>query len=165
MERFGRTCAALAAVGVVSTLTIGCSAPTPYKSTLDPLALQQMQTHEFETTKERLYASVVSVFQDMGFTILAGDLATGLVSAKSPTVTKATFGAYLSVTIRASAFVEVARPGFARIRLNFVESRNRDLGYGPTTDNDLPNEQPDFYDGVFLKIREALFVRDAANPT
>jgi len=52
---------------------------------LDPLALQQMQTQDFDTPKEILFASTMSVFQDSGLTIEASDLATGFITAKSPT--------------------------------------------------------------------------------
>jgi hypothetical protein len=118
-----------------------------------------MQTREFETSKERLFAATVSVFQDMGFVVQTGDLASGLITGKSPTVTTPTFGAYLSVTVRASAFIEVVRPGFARIRCNVVESRSRDLGYGANPDNDTPYEQPQYYEALFNRIEEAVFVR------
>jgi hypothetical protein len=137
----------------------GCGLPAPYRSALDPLALQAMQTREFQTSKERLFAATVSVFQDMGFVVQSGDLATGLITCKSPTVTTPTFGAYLSVTVRASAFIEVTRPGFASIRCNVVESRSRDLGYGANPDNDTPNEQPQYYETLFNRIEEAVFVR------
>jgi len=150
-------------VAVLAAVLAGCDAtgPAPYQSKVDPLALQQMQTQEFETSKETLFAATVSVFQDMGFTIQAGELATGIITAKSPTTTVLTFGYYRSVTIRASAFVEATRPGFARVRLNFVESRSKDGGFGAGSDNDTPFEEPGYYEGVFAKIREGVFLRES----
>lgn len=136
----------------------------PYKSKLDPLALQSMQTQEFETTKAILFAATVSVFQDTGFIIEAADLATGIITAKSPTSTiPVGFGSYgSSVTTRASAFVETSRPSHAKVRLNFVEARVEKISlYGASPSEDIPNESPAYYEGVFNKIREAIFVREA----
>lgn len=154
---------------VLSLLSLGSvggchSQVTPYKSKLDPLALQAMQTQEFETSKAVLFASTVSVFQDTGFIIEAGDLATGIITAKSPTATTpvsfATYGS--SVTTRASAFVETSRPGYARVRLNFVDAKiNNITVYSTGPSVDVPNESPEYYEGIFTKIREAVFVRQA----
>jgi hypothetical protein len=51
---------------IAFTALTGCThtppKPTPYQSKLDPLALQQMQTQEFETSKKILFASTISVF-------------------------------------------------------------------------------------------------------
>ncbi len=60
----------------------------------DPLAPQQMQPQDFETSKEPLFAATVSVFQNRGSTIKPGDLETGLVTAKRTTsiVTLRQFG-------------------------------------------------------------------------
>jgi hypothetical protein len=148
---------------VLAVVLAGCDTrgPAPYQSKLDPLALQQMQTEEFETSKETLFAATVSVFQDMGFTIQTGEFVSGIITAKSPTITKLSLGYYLSVTVRASAFVESTRPGFSRVRLNFVESRSKDAGLGAGADNDTPFEEPGYYEGVFAKIREGVFVRDS----
>ena len=152
---------------VLAVVLSGCDTrgPAPYQSKLDPLALQQMQTEEFETSKETLFAATVSVFQDMGFTIQAGELATGIITAKSPTTTQLILGYYRSVTIRASAFVEATRPGFSRVRLNFVESRSKDAGLGAGADNDTPFEEPGYYEGVFAKIREGVFLRESYKPS
>jgi hypothetical protein len=135
--------------------------PKPYESKVDPLALQAMQTQEFETTKAILFAASVSVFQDMGFTIEAGELNTGIITAKSPTTTELSLGYYRSVTIRASAFVESTKPKHAKVRLNFVESRSKDAGFGAGSSNDIPFEDPAYYERVFTKIREGVFLREA----
>lgn len=158
---------------LVGTILVGLLASCqpraiPYKSKLDPLALQSMQTQEFETSKAILFASTVSVFQDTGFIIEAADLATGIITAKSPTSTiPVGFGSYgSSVTTRASAFVETSRAGYARVRLNFVEARVEKISlYGASPPEDVPNESPSYYEGVFNKIREAIFVREATADT
>lgn len=147
----------------------GCqSQPKPYQSKLDPLELQQMQSEEFETARATLFASTVSVFQDTGFIIETADLTAGVITAKSPTSsTPVGFGTWGgSVTTRASAFVESARPGWSKVRLNFVEARVEKISmYGSGTSTDIPNESPEFYDRIFGKIREAVFVRQAHGET
>ena len=164
---------------VASSTFAGCVSPFEsfpqaklFQSKLDPLALQQMQTQEFETSKKILFASVISVFQDSGFIIEAGDLETGLITAKSPTsVADATQFALrmlstgATVEARATAFVEEARLGFSTVRLNFIERRQeRDLKTGGSA-HDIPNEDPAYYEKIFNKIREAVFLREAYKAT
>ena len=142
------------------------SQPTPYQSKLDPLALQQMQTQEFETSKKILFASTISVFQDSGFVVETGDFETGLVTAKSPTTTGKS-GSYYWMELksgatmeeRATAFVEDSRNGYARIRLNFIVRNVSNV----TTD--IPIEDPAYYEKIFNKIREAVFLREAYKAT
>lgn len=159
----------LAAMIAGILLLAGCHSQTkPYQSKLDPLALQAMQTQEFETSKATLFAATVSVFQDTGFIIETADLATGIITAKSPTSTTpisfATYGS--SVTTRASAFVEDSRPGYSKARLNFVEARRNHITvYSEGPIEEIPNESPAFYEGVFNKIREGIFVRDSLKAT
>lgn len=165
---------------VASSTFAGCVSPFEsfpqaklFQSKLDPLALQQMQTQEFETSKKILFASVISVFQDTGFIIEAGDLETGLITAKSPTsVADATQFALrtlstgATVEARATAFVEEARLGFSTVRLNFIERRQdpSDQKTGGSA-HDIPNEDPAYYEKIFNKIREAVFLREAYKAT
>ncbi len=141
----------------------GCGAPRAYQSKLDPLALQQMQTLEFETSKQILFGSVVSVFQDTGFTIEAADLETGMITAKSATQSDRNFftGTTNALSVKASAFVEQTRPGFTKTRLNFVESTDSRGYYGGGGTHDIPIENAAYYEKIFGKIREAVFVREA----
>jgi len=129
---------------------------------LDPLALQQMQTQDFDTPKEILFASTMSVFQDSGLTIEASDLATGFITAKSPTrVAEIGWNGISNgdtVEERSTAFVETTRPNKSRVRLNFIERSVRQRYGAP---NDIPNEDPAYYEKIFNKIREAIFLREA----
>ena len=148
---------------VVSTVLAGCYPPAKlYQSTLDPLALQQMQTQDFDTPKEILFASTMSVFQDSGFTIEASDLATGFITAKSPTrVAEIGWNGISNgdtVEERTTAFVETTRPNKSKVRLNFIERSVRQRYGAP---NDIPNEDPAYYEKIFNKIREAIFLREA----
>ena len=146
---------------------LGCF-PTAkaYQSRLDSLAVQQMQTQDFDTPKEILFAATVSVFQDKGFTIEACDLATGFITAKSPTSVSEIgwSGVSLGETVeeRATGFVETTHPNKSRVRLNFIE-RNVRRNYGAP--NDTPREDPAYYEKIFNKIREAVFLREAYKAT
>ena len=147
----------------------GCSSAKVYQSNVDPLALQQMQTQEFETSKKILFAATISVFQDTGFTIEAADLDSGVITAKSATTTVAAgFGASgaptNSVCIKATAFLEDTRPNYAKVRLNYIESRGWQ-GNGSGGMNEIPNELPSYYEKVFNKIREGVFMREANKAT
>jgi hypothetical protein len=134
---------------------------------MDPLALQQMQTQEFETSKKILFGSVVSVFQDSGFTIDSADLDTGIITAKSATQSDRSFwsGTTYSVATKASAFVEEARAKYVRTRLNFVQINDSRGYYGGGGSNDQPIEDAAYYERIFQKIREAVFLREANKST
>ena len=50
---------------------------------LTPLEVQSLQKRDLETNKEIAFASVVSVFQDLGYTIVSADKETGFITAES----------------------------------------------------------------------------------
>lgn len=56
-------------IGMIAALGMVSSAPALAKKQpqLTPMELQALQSHEYETSKEVLFASVVSVFQDLGY--------------------------------------------------------------------------------------------------
>jgi hypothetical protein len=128
-----------------------------------------MQTQEFETSKKILFAATISVFQDTGFTIENGDLETGLITAKSPTSVaevgyKGT-GVGNSIFERASAFIEDTRPKYAKLRLNFIQTTKLNTSMGGGAATDTPSEDPAYYEKIFNKIREAVFLREAYKTT
>lgn len=133
---------------------------------LTPLELQAIQSKEFETSKEVLFASVMSVFQDLGYTIDSADMPTGFITAQSPNVNKTNFGEALfgvssSGNTKGTAFIEPMPNGRARVRLNFVNSKNLSSSYGQNTKQDRPILDPKPYAVAWDKIDEALFVRGA----
>ena len=72
----------LAVVAVPLTLT-GCVAGQQQKPSRTPLDIQSIQTREYEAAKKIVFGSVVSVFQDLGYTIKGADLETGFINAES----------------------------------------------------------------------------------
>ncbi len=107
------------------------------------------------------FASVLSVFQDLGYIVKTSDLETGFITAKSPTQGGTTFGNYTMKDTNATAFIEELRPGKTKVRLNFVETTEFSSGYGAKQRQDTPIEDSTVYNNAFVKIQEAIFIRTA----
>lgn len=133
---------------------------------LTPMELQAIQSKEFETSKEALFACVMSVFQDLGYTIDGADMQTGFITASSPTVDKSSFllilgGSTASGNTKSTAFLESMPNGRAKIRLNFVSTSMMSGAYGQSQRRDTPILDAQPYQVAWDKIDEALFVRKA----
>jgi hypothetical protein len=157
---------ALASALLVSSVT----AEAQRRQQLTPMELQALQTREFETTKEMLFAAVVSVFQDLGYQLEGADLTSGFITANSATqnrtsVWNAMAGQRASGNTRATAFVEQMPNGRARVRLNFLNTRSTSSMYGQNERRDRPVVDPATYSAAWDKIDEALFVRSAIAET
>ena len=70
-----RPLAGLAACALVA----GCVAMPPPPT---PLQIQSVQTREYEEGKQVVFASVMSVFQDLGYIVNSADLATGFITTE-----------------------------------------------------------------------------------
>ena len=138
----------------------GCmTAPKP---TMTPLEIQSLQSREYEATKKVVFPSVISVFQDIGYTITNADIQTGLISAESSSKSDFASKFWLGMTkvsqTKATAFVE--RIGDkTRARLNFVEVNKTSSGYGQTDRQDTPLLNAQLYRNAFEKIENAIFIR------
>ena len=137
-----------------SLLVTSCATGTTKTS----LELQAFQKKSFEASKSVAFASVVSVFQDLGYIIKSADKDTGLIQAASPTKSIQLFGSHMSNT-EATAFVEQFKPTTSSIRLNFVAVNESSSGYGMKSKSDKPIEDPEVYQNAFSKIQEAIFLR------
>ena len=146
----------------MSLLLVGClTTPEP---TMTPLEVQSLQSREYESTKEIVFPSIVSVFQDIGYTITHADIQTGLISAESPSVSDSASKFLLGVTkvtqTKATAFVEKIGDK-TKARLNFVEVQKKSSGSGQTDRQDTPILDAKVYENAFDKIENAIFVRAA----
>lgn len=137
----------------------GCPATTgPQKTSIE---LQAFQSKDFETTKNIAFASVMSVFQDLGYAVGTADLETGFITAQSPTTQSfVPFVGQKMQNIKATAFIEAMGAKRAKIRLNFVDSVQTSSGYGMKGEKDVPIEDPGLYQNTFTKIQKAIFVRE-----
>lgn len=157
-------------VAMLLMFALGTSTPclAKKKPQMTPMQIQALQSHEYETTKEILFASVVSVFQDLGYQLENADMPSGFITASSATRNKTNFleafaGGASSGNTRATAFVEAMPSGMARVRLNFLNSISRSSAYGRQSKDDQPVLDPQVYKTAWDKIDEAIFVRNASN--
>lgn len=134
--------------------------------TLSPMALQELQTREFETTKPTAFAAVLTVLQDAGYIIDSADLDSGFITGSSPTDSNTTynlfwgFGKKRAMT-KVTAFVEQISEAYSKVRLNFVAIEEKSQGYGVGSREDTPLEDAQIYTNVFEEISKAIFVRTA----
>lgn len=145
---------------VIMLIPAACgSAPKAEKTSLE---MQSIQSREFETSKEIAFASVVSIFQDLGYIVQSADKDTGFITANSPTKNTKDWlftGNNYNTQTKATAFVEQIRPGFAKIRLNFVATTQTSAWYGQSGQEDVPIQDEKIYQTAFEKIGDAIFVR------
>lgn len=150
----------LCAVAIFSVTLVGCA--TTQVPTLTPLEIQQIQSRTFEADKEVTFRSVVSVFQDLGYTIKSADLETGFITgesaANSDQATKIWFGISKVSQTAVTAFVEPMGEKTS-VRLNFVNRVETSSGYGQRDKQERPIYEPESYKAAFEKIENAIFVR------
>ena len=157
-------------VVVALAFLASCTPPGPV---LTPLEIQSLQTREYEHDKTIVFASAMSVFQDLGYIVNSADLDTGLITTESPaTSDRATFPARLTilpelmvwsdvssvVQTKATAFIEQIG-NRSRVRLNFVVTRRDSSVHGQTSRQDTPILDAAVYQNAFERIENAIFVR------
>ncbi|MEM9625922.1 MAG: hypothetical protein AAGA21_06785 [Pseudomonadota bacterium] len=150
----------------------------PKKPALTPLQIQSLQQRELETSKDIAFASVVSVFQDLGYTIESADLDTGFITAESLAKSDEEAGALELVLdiladeeddydvttkqTRATAFVEQFGDDRAKVRLSFVKTKSRSGAGGQISKKDKQILDSEVYRNAFDRIETAVFVREGA---
>jgi hypothetical protein len=137
---------------------------------LTPMELQALQSREYQTSKDQVFSSVVSVFQDLGYQISGADMATGFITAGSANKNKTGFieamaGMRSSGGSRVTAFIETMPSGYTRARLNFMNTKNSSSMYGSSSAKDTAVLDPKTYQVAFEHIEEALFERGALTKT
>jgi hypothetical protein len=138
---------------------LGCrAAETPQlkKTSLELLAIQ---SREFETNKKMAFASVLSVFQDLGYIVNSAELGTGFITAKSPIKNESDRSHSAMTCTQATAFVEELKKSTVRIRLNFLESMEYVYDKGRKDVYETVIEDPIIYQNAFTRIQEGLFIR------
>lgn len=136
------------------------------KPKMTPMELQAIQSKEFETTKEVAFGAVMTVVQDLGYTVQSADVNSGFITAASPTENKTGFfdawaGVSASGNTMMTAFIQPMPSGTTRVRLNFVNSKNQSAAWGQQSRQDKPIVDPQVYQTAWDKIDEALFVMGA----
>jgi hypothetical protein len=148
------------------------------KPPMTPLEIQSIQTREFESPKKIVFASVVSVLQDLGYTIKGADLNTGFINAESAAqgasidpaeeifigVIGGVLGGQSATTTQtveqtvATAFIEEIG-NRTRVRLNFVTTRQSSSAQGQISRRDTPIVDVRIYTNAFERIENAIFIR------
>ena len=147
----------------ISFIVVGCSTTNTPKMT--PMEIQSLQTRDFETSKDIAFPSVVSVFQDIGYTISSADIASGLIVAESTADSDFASKFWLGVTnvkqTKANAFVEQIGE-MTKVRINFVNTQTTSNWYGQDDRQDNQILEADPYRNAFEKIENAIFVRSSS---
>lgn len=143
----------------VAVLAACSTNPSPQ---MTPMEIRSLQTREFETTKQIAFPSVITVFQDLGYSISQADIDTGFISAESASDSDEASKFWLGVSsvtqTKATAYVEEVG-SFAKVRINFVTTTNKSYGWGQTDREDTPILNADSYQYAFERIENAIFVR------
>lgn len=151
-------------IGIVFVLSFfllaGCA--TTQKPTMTPLEIQSMQTREYPEGINVVFPSVISVFQDLGYTIKSADRDTGIITAQSASKSDKASKFWLGITKvshnDATAFVERIK-NKTSVRLSFVMSNKKSSWYGQTDQDDQQILDGAVYNNAFEKIANAIFVR------
>jgi len=150
----------------LSVVLVPTGAFAKKKPQITGLALQQIQSRDFEVPKSTTFPAVMSVLQDSGYRIGAADRDTGLITASASTKTKMTWLPFIGFgnskkTPVVSAYIEDRGPNMSRVRLSFVMGKiSNNNSFGGVTDEEPINDVT-VYQEAFEKINQAVFVRQA----
>jgi len=150
------------AAGAVALLICG-QAEGKSQPQLSSLALQQIQSRDYEAGKDVSFPAVMTVLQDSGYRIAEADKDTGLITGTASTKSVTTYNIFWGLgkkkrTPVVSAFIEDRGKG-SRVRLNFVLTTSKNRIYGVGSADEEPINDPAIYRDAFEKIEKEIFVR------
>tara|TARA_Y100001970_G_C13896038_1_gene681167 strand:- start:102 stop:578 length:477 start_codon:yes stop_codon:yes gene_type:complete len=149
---------------ILFILITGCETTKP-KVNLTPLEIQSIQSRSYEHSKDIVFPSVMSVFQDLGYSINSADINTGLITAESAADSDKKLKFWLGITkvsqTKANAFIEEIG-NETKVRINFVVTKKKSFGYGQTDREDEQILTPQPYQNAFEKIENAIFIRSSS---
>lgn len=133
---------------------------TVQKPQLTPLEIKSIQSKTFETPYDTAYKAVISVLQDLGYTIKNTDYGSGVITADSITTSKTdwfwtgnTYGKNTRITVSV-----ISVKNKSQIRLNIIEVDYRSSAYGANSRNELRILDPKIYQNAFTKIENTIFI-------
>ena len=150
---------------VVGALLTNSPATAKKQPEISGLALQQMQSRDYEAGKFLTFPSVMTVLQDSGYRIQSADKDTGLITATASTKSKTTWAPFVGFgkskkTPVVSAFIEDRGRG-SRVRMNFILAKSKKGAYGMGWDDEEPILDPQVYRDAFERIDKEIFTRQA----
>src|SRR5262245_30329850 len=157
----------VAALGISLAISITTPVLAKKQPEVSGLALQQIQSRDYEAPKEVTFPAVMTILQDSGYRIEAADKDTGLITGVASTKGVTTYNIFWGFgkkkrTPTVSAFIENRGAG-SRIRLNFVLSTTKSRIYGVGSSDEEPITDPAAYRDAFERIDKEVFVRQAMN--
>lgn len=158
--KYTRLALALCVVAALGSPAYAKKAPQ-----ISALALQQIQTRDYESAKVVSFPAVMTILQDSGFRIQAADKDTGLITATASTKSKMTWAPFIGFgrskkTPVVSAFIEDRGAG-SRVRLNFVMAKTKNGAYGSNWSDEEPILDAAVYRDAFERIEREIFTRVA----
>lgn len=132
---------------------------------LTPLEIQSMQTRTYDNKKEVVFPSVMSVLQDLGYSIKVADINTGLITAMSTAKSNVAMKFWLGIAevsqTNADSFIEEIN-GRTKVRINFINVVKQSSAYGQDDRTDQQILDPVPYQSAFDKIENAIFIRSGS---
>lgn len=132
---------------------------------LTPLEIQSMQSRSYDKSKDIVFPSVMSVLQDLGYSIKTADIKTGLITAESTAKSNAAMKFWLGIAevtqTTADAFIEEIN-GKTKVRINFINMVKQSSSWGQDDRQDKQILDPAPYQNAFEKIENAIFVRSGS---
>lgn len=133
---------------------------------MTPIQIQSLQTRAYSESQNVVFRSVVSVFQDLGYTIKSADANTGFIqadgTADSNEALKFWLGSTQTTQTKATGFVEKIGPK-TQVRLNFVATKEMSTPYGASDRKETPILDAQIYQNAFERVENAIFVRKSSN--
>ena len=144
---------------LILTLT-GCV--TEPEINLTPLEIQSIQSRDYDKGKDIVFPSVMSVLQDLGYSIKAADIVTGLITAESTAKSNQAMKIWLGITqvtqTNADVFIEEIQSK-TKVRINFVNVVKESSSWGQEDRIDKQILESAPYRNAFEKIDSAIFIR------
>lgn len=164
-----------ATLAVAALFSTGCELLDQVQMT--PMEIQAMQTREYDVDKKIAFGAVMSVIQDLGFTVNAADLDTGFIQASGQSRSdRWSLGEQLfifavsdteiadqdtveTVKEKLTAYIEPTLSGGSRVRLNLIEQTHTSGLLGQNSTDDYRVLEAEVYQNAFERISSAIFVR------
>lgn len=164
-----------AMLAIATLLASGCELMEEINMT--PMEIQALQTREFDADKKIAFGAVMSVVQDLGFTVNAADLDTGFIQASGQSRSDRwsleeqllifalsdseidTQDTVETTKEKLTAYIESTSSGGSRVRLNLIEQTHSSGVLGQSSTDDYRILEPAVYQNAFERIGSAIFVR------
>ena len=140
----------------------GCETTKPNVN-LTPLEIQGIQSRSYDHSKDIVFPSVMSVFQDLGFTVEIADKDSGLIKSSGTTESSGflyEFFTGYSATSQTVATATIEQIGKqVSVRLSFTQIDKDSSWYGKEDREDTQILDFKIYQSAFEKIENAIFYR------